>query len=128
MPTIDFTAVTELKPVPEGEYEAYIAEAKAGRSATGNEKIDIHWKVTDENGAERIIFDTLSFHPNALFRVKKVLRALGFKADFQGEVGPEELIGLQAILVVAIDENTGTNEDGETYPPRNRVVKVKSAA
>jgi len=127
MPTIDFTDVPDLKPLEPGVYEAYIEKAEEGTSKTGNAKIDIQWKVTDGAGVERTIFDTLSFHPKALFRTKKVLRALGFAEGFSGEVDAETLAGLQAMITIAIEPSNGADESGEPYPERNRVIKVAHA-
>lgn len=124
-PTIDFSDVQGLEPIPQGLYPCSIVFAEAGMSQSENPKIDLRWKVEEGEYADRMIFDTLSFHPKALFRTKAVLQALGWAKDFAGDVDVEDLLGASATLSVTIEDSTGTDEFGEPYPPRNRVVKVK---
>jgi len=129
MPSIDFSKVEGLEPIPPGVYLCSVKEAKEGKSNAGNDKIDVQWVVEEGEYAERILFDTLVWHPKALFRVKQTLQAFGYDDDFRGDIGPEELLGNTALLVVDIDETTNIDEaTGEPYPPRNRVKRVKPAA
>lgn len=128
MPVIDFSEVKDLEPIPQGSYLAEIVHAAEGLSkSSGEPKIDLRWKILEGDYADRQVFDTLAFHPKALFRVKATLKALGFSDNFSGEVSGSDLIGLQATIVVSIDEG-GTSPEGEAYPVRNRVVKVKPAS
>lgn len=129
MPGIDFTQVQDLEPVPNGAYSAEIVHAEAGMSKTQNPKIDLRWKITDGEFEGRQIFDSMSFHPNALFRTKAVLKALGWKDGFSGEVNAGDLVGLTATVVVSIEESTQNDPaTGDPYPPRNRVIKVKQGS
>lgn len=128
MPAIDFSDVPEIEPIPAGEYEAELTFAQAGFSASGNPKIDIRWTVALETGEQRLVFDTISFHPKALWRAKQTLQALGFPKDFSGEVDPEALLNQTAVIVVAIDTGRSDPATGEPYPDRNRVVKIKPIA
>jgi hypothetical protein len=126
MPAIDFSDVPEITPIPAGEYEAEVTSAQAGFSGSGNPKIDVRYTVVlPESGEQRVIFDTISFHPKALWRAKQTLQSLGFPKDFSGEVDPDALIGQMATIVVAIDSGRSDPTTGEPYPDRNRVVKVK---
>jgi hypothetical protein len=129
-PAIDFSQVQDLKPVPPGTYLASITTAKSGMSQAQNPKLDITWKIEEGEFEGRNVFDTLTFSPKSLYRVKGTLIALDFPADFSGEVVPDELVGKTALIVVDIDNNDSgqVDEAGEPYPPRNRVKKVKSAS
>jgi len=127
MPTIDFSAVKGIDPVPAGEYPSVIVEAVEGLSNNNNPKIDLQFKLEtgkkDTDG--RIVFDTLTFTEKALFRVKKMLKGLGFAKDFEGNVTAEMLLNRRAIIVVDIETSKQVDEDGEPYPPRNRIKAIK---
>jgi len=127
-PSIDFSEVKGLEPIPPGNYLATIVKAEEGVSQKGNPKIDLQWKVVDEEGNfdGRIVFDTLTFTEKALFRVKSTLRAVGFDKDFSGEIDCDDLIGESAMLLVEIEASGQISPDGEPYPPRNRIRKVKA--
>lgn len=128
MPKINFAAVKGVEPVPADTYLASIVEAKEGTSKAGEAKIDVQWKIEGGKFDGRRVFETWSFHPNALFRVKNNLIALGL-ADKHSqddiEVTPDMLIGKTAMIVVIIDVSGGTDDSGEPYEPRNNVKKVK---
>lgn len=122
---IDFSAVPDLGPLPAGQYDASIVTAKPGMSQSGNPKIDVAWRVEGGEYEGRQIFDTLSWHPNAIAITKKRLRDLGFDENFSGAISPEDLIGISALLTVTIQESDQVNpETGENYEPRNRVSRI----
>jgi hypothetical protein len=126
-PAIDFSAVKDLEPIPAGKYEAEIVHAAEGMSKTGNPKIDLRWKILAGEYEGRQVFDLLAFAPNALFRVKATLKALGWDVNKPGAqtISGADLIGLQATIVVSIEPSSGADpQTGEPYPERNRVVKV----
>lgn len=127
MPTIDFSEVKDLVPIPNGPYDAEISFAQEGVSKAGNQKIELRWKVLGGEFANRLVFDNLTFTPNALFRVKQCLAALGWDVKAKGsqEIGAADLVGLQATIVVGLDKQEGTDESGEEYAPRNKVIKYK---
>jgi hypothetical protein len=126
-PSINFAEVKGLEPVPTGSYVATIVDAKEGVSQNQTPKIDVQWKIEDEGPyMGRIVFDTLTFTEKAMFRVKAALLGLGFPKNYRGEVNAESLIGKSARIVIDIETSTQTDADGEVYPPRNRVKKVKS--
>lgn len=126
MPTIDFTQVVALEPLPAGSYLATIVKAEEGMSENGNQKIDLQWKIEGEPFDGRLVFDTLTFTEKTMFRVKQALTSLGFPKDFKGDVTPDLLVGKTARIVVEIEASTKVDADGELYPPRNRVRKVKT--
>ena len=124
MPAIDFSSVKGLDPVPAGTYNAVVIAATEGTSQNGNPKIDVRWQIEGGEYDGRQLFDTLTFTEKAMWRVKKTLQSMGFPKDFKGEVDPEMLLGTSARLVVTIEQSDGVDENGESYPPRNRVNKI----
>ena len=126
MPTIDFTEVQGLEPIDPGNYPADIVHAEEGVSKSNNPKIDIRWKISEGEYEGRQIYDTLSFHPDALWRTKFTLQALGFANDFSGDVEDEDLLNRSAVITVTIEPGNGTDPaTGEPYPDRNRVTRVR---
>jgi len=129
MPVIDFTQVQSMEPVDPGIYQAEIVNAEEGQSKSGNPKIDIRWKITTGPVEGRQVFDSMSFHPSALWRTKLALQALGFDEDFNGDVSADMLLNRAATITVTIEPGNGIDpKTGEAYPERNRVVKVQSAS
>jgi len=126
-PSIDFTQVKSLDPIPNGKYLAEITHAEVGTSQKGNVKIAITWTVIGGEYDGRKVYDNMTFTPDSLWRAKKTLQALGWPKDFSGDVEPEELIGQQAQIAVALDAQHGVDENGDEYPPRNKVENVKPA-
>lgn len=131
-PAIDFSEVQGLEPVEAGSYLASIVHAEPGMSKKEQPKIDVRWLI-DENEEEGIagrqVFDTLSFHPDALWRTKKTLQALGFSEDFKGEVEVEDLLNQQALIVVDLEDSEQIDPvTGEAYPLRNRIKAVRPAS
>jgi len=128
MPSIKLDEIKGLEPVPAGTYIGTITKATEGVSKSGNEKIDVQWTLEypeDPKIDGRIIFDTLVWHEKSLFRVKQVLLAGGYEPNFEGEITEEDLVGITGLLVVDIEDSTQVDPNGEPYPPRNRVKRVK---
>lgn len=124
-PSIDFSSVQSLDPVPNGTYNAEIVHAEEGVSKAGHPKMDLRWKITEGEHAGRQIFDSMSFHPSALWRTKATLQALGFPETFNGELGAEDLVGREAQLVVTLESGRTDPATGEPYPDRNRITRVR---
>jgi len=124
-PSIDFSDVKGLEPIPVGDYLCSLVAAEETVSKAGNEMINLRWKVEEDEFEGRIIFDAMVFTEAAMFRVKQTLRGLGFPKNFAGEIDVEGLVGRTAMLLIDIENSTQTDDDGDPYPPRNRVKKVR---
>lgn len=61
----------------DGTYPAIIHEIEEGESKEGNPKIEIKWKITGKKNNGVVIYDHVSLLPNALWRLKGLLEALG---------------------------------------------------
>jgi len=128
MPIIDFTQVKGLEPIPVGEYLAKVVFAEEGLSSSNHPKIEMRWEViAPAPFAGRQIFDILSFHPDAQYRTKLLLVGMGFDSTYQGEITAESLMNREAAIVLSIEDSGKTDDDGNPYPPRNKVRKIRSA-
>lgn len=125
---IDFASVPNVnEPIPPGTYNCTIVAAEPTTSkAGGNPMIKLRWRIDDEGDYHhRNIFDHLVFSPNALWRVRQVLEAIGYASNFAGAINPENLLGESATLKITVQAGNGINpETGEPYPPRNNVARV----
>jgi hypothetical protein len=131
MPVIDFSQVKGPEPLPAGEYLVKVVHAEEGVSNRSQQpKIDYRLEViAPEEYSGRQIFDTLSFHPDAMRNVKQKLIGFGFGRDFSGEVNAASLLDKEAAVTVEIEagQPIPDGEPGETYPDRNRVRKIRTA-
>lgn len=124
---IDFTKVKGLDPIPVGWYQGSIVKAEETVSkSSNNPMINVQWKIEGGKFDGRVIFDSLVFAENTLWRVKRTLQALGYANDFKGDVIPDELVGKSADLQVEIQESEGSDENGDPYPARNRVKRIRA--
>jgi hypothetical protein len=128
MPSIDFSEIKGMELLPDGWYNASIVSAKPGVSQNKNPKMDLRWKIEGGEHDGRQLFDTLTFSPESLWRVKLTLQALGFPKDFKGAVQPEDLLGLTAAIHVSVESGKQIDPaTNEPYPPRNRVDRVRAS-
>lgn len=127
MSPIDLSDVKGPGPIDEGEYLLKIVKAEVGESKAGAEKVDLQYEIMDGEYAGRKIFDTISFHPNALSFAKGTLDQLGIDTSKKFELFDlaENLLGLEVSAVVKIQESTQIDpRTGEAYPERNRISRI----
>lgn len=126
---VDFSQAQSLEPLPDGGYMVQCTACKGGVSKAGFPKWDWQWKVIDGQYSNRIIFDSISFHPKALGRTKTILKQLGFNVEGRQRVNPASAVNLTAMARVGVQVSTQTDpETGELYPPRNRIKSFKRIA
>lgn len=109
--------------LPDGEYQAEIVAAKAGKSKGGFPKVDVRWKILDGEYANRQVFDTISIHPNRALALKKLLMALEISDGTSTRFSSGDLIGKSATIHVATEKA----QAGTDYPDRNKVSRVSAA-
>lgn len=106
---IDFSNVPDTngtkKPLPPGDYFCRVDKVKDGTSKQGNRKWDITFKVMEGQHKGRLVWDTLTFSENALWRVKVALKRLGFDVSGKVSIHPHELEGREAILALIVDHS-----------------------
>ena len=116
--TIDFAGVKSggLK-IPEGRYKAKITnvEQKEGQES-GEPYSELTWEITSEkcNGRE-VRFDNYSHQPQALWRLKGLLEALGVEVpDGEHEIDWDEIISDETECIVELTDQK-SNEGDRTY-------------
>lgn len=133
---IDFAKVVKFTPAKAGWHNATIVSANPKFSAAGNPMIALKWKIEGGEDDGKTVYDNLVFAPNALWRVRQVLEALGYPSNFSGSVSPEQLLGEGATLQLSVTpiKKNGSAIDpvtNEPYGDQNsvdRVVRLGSVA
>lgn len=126
LPRINFADIKGPEPVPAGEYLVEVQTAVEAVSKAGNPKISLRLRIVGGAFDGKNIFDDLTFTENSMFRIKQFMIATGSDPEFEGDVDVEEFIGKTVMAKVVIDQGR-SNEEGELYPPQNRVKKYFSA-
>jgi len=104
----DFSNVDDAESfvsVPEGLYPVRIAEVREGRSRDGSTRWTFRLEVLDGDHAGRTAaWDSLTWSYRGIYRVKKVLAALGIDVTGEVEVESKDLVGLRARVLVQPEE------------------------
>ncbi len=119
---VDFNEVGEVSDyvsVPAGTYVCEVAEVRTRTSRAGDELWSLRLVVAEgEHAGRHAAFDNLVFSLRGRVRLRRVLRALGLKAEGRVEIQPKDLEGRRAFVEVRPVEYT--NSAGETIR-RNEV-------
>jgi len=125
---LDFTGVsTDFEPLPVGNYQAVVAEAEyiARSEKSGNPYLKFVFEIHEEGYAGRKLFLNTSLQPAALWKLGKVLHALGIEVP-QSEftLDLSVLAGMPCTLAVAAREYQGKmrNDVTEVMPPASGPV------
>jgi hypothetical protein len=114
-------------PVPEGVYliRCDKAELKSGKNK-GTVYASCQFTIFGPESAEeyhgRKLFENLMLEGEAMFRTRQLLTAAGNDEDFVLE-DTEQLIGLEAAAVVAVEKERKDPESGQVYPERSKITR-----
>lgn len=104
----DFSNVDDVESfvsVPAGLHAVRIAEVREGRSRDGSTRWTFRLEVLDGDHAGRTAaWDSLTWSERGIYRVKKVLSALGIDVSGEVEVDSKDLVGLRARVLVQPEE------------------------
>jgi hypothetical protein len=104
----DFSSVDDIDSyvfVPEGEHNCRVADVREGTSRDGSARWSFRLEVLDGEWAGRTAaWDSLTWSERGVYRVKKVLEALGLDVRGELEIEPQDLLNLQALVRVVPEE------------------------
>jgi hypothetical protein len=104
----DFSSVDDIESyvsIPAGTHNVKVAEVRDGRSKDGSTRWTFRLEVIDGDYAGRTAaWDSLTWSERGIFRVKKVLEALGMDVRGELEIEPNDLGNLQAQVQVMPEE------------------------
>lgn len=104
----DFSSVDDVDSyvfVPEGEHNCRVADVREGTSRDGSVRWSFRLEVLNGEWAGRTAaWDSLTWSERGVYRVKKVLEALGLDVRGELEIDPQDLLNLQARVRVIPEE------------------------
>jgi hypothetical protein len=104
----DFGSVEDVDSyvfVPEGEHHCRVAEVREGSARDGSVRWSFRLEVLDGEWAGRTAaWDSLTWSERGVYRVKKVLEALGLDVRGELEIEPQDLVNLQARVRIVPEE------------------------
>ena len=104
----DFSSVDDIESyvsIPAGTHRVKIAEVRDGRSKDGSARWTFRLEVIEGDYIGRTAaWDSLTWSERGIFRVKKVLEALGLDVRGELEIEPIDLVNLTALVQVAPEE------------------------
>lgn len=104
----DFSSVDDVDSfvsVPEGLHRCRVGEVREGRARDGSVRWSFRLEVIDGDYAGRTAaWDSITWSERGVYRVKKLLEALGIDVRGEVEVQPNDLVGLSALVKVEPEE------------------------
>lgn len=116
---LDFSNVPDRVALPEGVYQGTISAAEMKTSSTGNPMLAVTYDINADDGVHKV-FDNYTLVERAMFKLKDLLKALGYDVSGSLSFDEADLIGGMVNLKVVQEEY-----NGEIV---NRVKKVMQAA
>lgn len=114
-----------FKLIPEGTYECFISATSLKRSSSGNEMIEVNYKIREdvegqeEYGGQEIKFDRIVFSPNTEWHYHRMFGAVGFdpNVEFSSIQEFAQALKGRAVLVdVVHEEATQGKHKGKMFP------------
>lgn len=130
MTKVNFSNVSDLKPIPPGEYEAALSEFTEVKMSSNNlPMVTLTFVLQDEEYQGRKVWTNLSLAPEALPFTKRTLLRLGVDQEilsdpsgFEIEEVLAQVVGTAVRLLVAVQEYP--KGSGEW---KNQVKEVKGS-
>ncbi len=112
--------IEDSKLWPKGSYGFEILEAQETKSKAGNEMFEIRVRVSDDDGASRVLTDYLL--PKRAEKLYGCCAALGLLDKYNsGVLSHDDFVGGTGKLLLAVEK--GKNG----YPPRNVIQEYNAA-
>lgn len=94
--------------VDDGVYTAVIHEVEEKESSSGNPMLVIKWKITSKKSKGALLWDNVSLTPQALWRLKGLLEALGEDVpDSSLDLDIDDLSGKECRVEIANEKYEG---------------------
>lgn len=115
MSLIDFTGVSSgFEVIPEGQYPVAVFKIEQKDGQSGFPYLNWTLKIQEGDQANRNLFFMTSLKPEALWKLKESLLALGYdKEELKGnfDFDPQALCGTECIAEVIHEEYKGETRD-----------------
>jgi hypothetical protein len=126
---VDFTDVEgqkEFTPIPPSRQDVIVSDFDTGEVSqnsknAGAAKLSIEFTVQGGDFDGRRIWDTFVVIPTTLWKLKAFLTAIGEDTDGELDITPEDYVGKELNVKLAIQPARKNPETGDEYPARNNV-------
>lgn len=111
--SLDFTNVSSgFEILPEGIYSGEIKKVELKTSKAGDSQyLNLEWDVEDENGKSKKVWDICSLKPQALWKLKALMEALGMSTEGSIDLDLEEFEGQTCELEIKIETYEGKEKN-----------------
>lgn len=123
---VDFTGVEGIEAIPDGRYPAIVAVVEEKTSAKDKPYISWQFEIAEGEYKGRKMFNNTSLQPQALWKVKETIVALGIPIKGNKiKINDNDLIGLTCDLMIGQREWEGQmrNEVRQVLPPSGNAPK-----
>lgn len=114
--------------LPDGDYEAVLADAEEGRSKAGNDMVIFTWKVYAPNGDVVEIKDYIV--DGQPWKLKRIAKAVGALQSFEsGEFDASAYVNKSAMLTLKTKEDDyGPKNEIKVYQPLQRPSRAAASS
>jgi hypothetical protein len=110
--SVDFSNTQGNNKMPEGDYQVRVKEVELGESQAGQPKLDFKLEVTEGKHEGKILYQTCSLQPQALFNLRNLLEAAEYPIESGAfDLDIDELIGLELGVTVEHEEYQGKTKN-----------------
>lgn len=106
---------------PEGDYKFQTIRAIEKVSQTGAPMIEIHQKIWNEKGEERVIYDYFLNTPNWIFKLKHYCDTTGLDSEYKNGTFNASLCQDKEGWLRLIIQPESVGKDGKRYSAKNSV-------
>lgn len=123
---LDFSQVKDgFEAIPKGIYSSYFFDLVKGMSVNNNPKLDITFKISEGAYKGRLLWMHPSLQPQSLWRIKRLLVAVGTTLELTGDIKVSQIIhaleNKPCRIIVDCDETKDfPNKVTDVLPARSR--------
>jgi hypothetical protein len=133
---VNFTDVEgqkEFTPVPPSKQNVIVSDFQTGTVSeasknAGAPKLSVEFTVQDGDYDGRRIWDTFTIVDASMWKLKAFLTAIGEDTEGELDVTPDEYVGRELVVRLAIQPARKNERTGDEYPARNNVKAYYPAA
>jgi hypothetical protein len=129
---VDLTNIEEMgDAAPIGEYLAQVGkiDVKDSKRTPGNKNLEVQFVLQEGEQHGKMVFETMSLSPKALWRVRDFVNACGVYPNPSG-FKTEELIGRFLYITLDVEQRMQQDQAGNLKPVegkmRNRVTSYRA--
>ena len=122
---LDFSGVKSFEAVPAGSYHVQVTSFTEETSKTsGNPMLKLELTIQTGEFTGQKVFTNLSLQPQALWKLKSFLDAVGMETEGAVDIDTNAVLGRELSVSVTVEEYEGKNNNKvdkfSTYTPAKR--------